>query len=49
MDDFLKKTQFIYYSADALMDAVDDVAAFARQEGLTGHARSVTIRKEKKQ
>ena len=25
----------------------DDVAAFARQEGLTGHARSVTIRKEK--
>ena len=49
VDDFLKKTQFIYYSEDALMDAVDDVAAFARQEGLTGHARSVTIRKEKKQ
>ena len=48
VDDFVKKTQFIYYSADALLAAADDVAAFARQEGLTGHARSVTIRKEKK-
>ena len=47
VDDFLKKTQYIYYSEDALLAAVDDVAAFARQEGLTGHARSVTIRKEK--
>ena len=48
VDDFVKKTQFIYYSEDALLAAADDVAAFARQEGLTGHARSVTIRKEKK-
>ena len=48
VDDFMKKTQFIYYSEDALLAAADDVAAFARQEGLTGHARSVTIRKEKK-
>ncbi len=47
VDDFLKKTQYIYYSEDALLAAADDVAAFARQEGLTGHARSVTIRKEK--
>ena len=47
VDDFVKKTQYIYYSEDALLKAVDDVAAFARQEGLTGHARSVTIRKEK--
>ena len=47
VDDFVKKTQYIYYSADALLKAVDDVAAFAMQEGLTGHARSVTIRKEK--
>ena len=46
VDDFVKKTQYIYYSADALRAAADDVAAFARQEGLTGHARSVTIRKE---
>ena len=47
VDDFVKKTQYIYYSEDALLKAVDDVAAFAMQEGLTGHARSVTIRKEK--
>ena len=47
VDDFLKKTQYIYYSEPALLAAADDVAAFARQEGLTGHARSVTIRKEK--
>ena len=47
VDDFVKKTQYIYYSADALLAAADDVAAFARQEGLTGHARSVTIRKER--
>lgn len=47
VDDFVKKTQFIYYSDAALCAAADDVAAFARQEGLTGHARSVTIRKEK--
>ncbi len=48
VDDFVKKTQFIYYSEDALLAVADDVAAFAQQEGLTGHARSVTIRKEKK-
>ena len=47
VDDFLKKTQYIYYSEEALLAAADDVAAFARQEGLTGHARSVTIRKER--
>ena len=47
VDDFVKKTQYIYYSEEALLAAADDVAAFARQEGLTGHARSVTIRKEK--
>ena len=47
VDDFVKKTQYIYYSSEALLSAVDDVDAFARQEGLTGHARSVTIRKEK--
>ena len=43
----MKKTQYIFYSEDALLAAADDVAAIARQEGLTGHARSVTIRKEK--
>ncbi len=44
VDDFVKKTQFAFYSAEALAEVADDVAAFARKEGLTGHARSATIR-----
>ena len=31
----------------ALANVADDIAAFARKEGLTGHARSVLIRSEK--
>ena len=46
VDDFVKKTQFIGYSADALAAASADIARFAETEGLTGHARSVTIRGE---
>ena len=44
VDDFVKKTQFAYYTAEALADVAADVATFARKEGLTGHARSATIR-----
>ena len=44
VDDFVKKTQYAYYSAEALDEVADDVATFARKEGLTGHARSATIR-----
>ena len=46
VDDFIKKTQFIYYSDKAVKDAAPSVAAFAMKEGLTGHARSVLIRGE---
>ncbi len=46
VDDFVKRTQFIYYTKDALGAAAEDVAAFARKEGLTAHARSATIRFE---
>ena len=46
VDDFIKKTQFTYYTADALAKVADDVAYFARQEGLTAHAKSAVIRKE---
>ena len=46
VDDFVKKTQFIYYSKEALGAAAQDVARFARQEGLTAHARSVLVRAE---
>ena len=46
VDDFVKKTQYTYYTKDALARVAEDVAAFARKEGLTGHARSATIRTE---
>jgi len=47
VDDFVKKTQFAFYSAEALSTVADDVAVFAREEGLTGHARSATIRSKR--
>ena len=47
VDDFVKKMQYTYYSADAMADAAEDIAAFARKEGLTAHARSALIRTEK--
>ena len=46
VDDFIKKSQFIYYTRDALEKVAQPIAAFAREEGLEGHARSVTIRFE---
>ena len=46
VDDFVKKTQYTYYTREALARVAEDVAAFARKEGLTGHARSATIRTE---
>ena len=46
VDDFIKKTQFTYYTRSALEKVAEDVAYFARQEGLTAHARSAVIRTE---
>lgn len=46
VDDFVKKTQYTYYTADALKSVAEDVAFFARKEGLTAHARSAVIRLE---
>ena len=46
VDDFVKKSQFIYYTRDALEQVAQPIAAFAREEGLEGHARSVTVRLE---
>ena len=46
VDDFVKKSQFIYYTRDALAQVAQPIAAFAREEGLEGHARSVTVRFE---
>ena len=44
VDDFIKKTQYTYYTQKALSEVGDDVAYFAQQEGLTAHAKSVTVR-----
>ena len=46
VDDFIKKTQFTYYTRTALEKVAQDVAYFARQEGLTAHAKSAVIRTE---
>ena len=46
VDDFIKKTQFTYYTKDALARVAKDVATFATAEGLTAHARSALIRTE---
>ena len=45
VDDFVKKSQYIYYNEEALKKVSDDIEAFAKSEGLTGHANSITIRK----
>lgn len=44
--DFVKKYQFSYYTQSALASVADDVALFARREGLEAHARSALVRKE---
>ena len=49
VDDFIKKSQFTYYTREALNSVSEDIALFARQEGLTGHARSVLSRKKAKE
>ena len=46
VDDFVKRSSFIYYTRAALGRVKDQVAAFAEAEGLHAHARSLTIRYE---
>lgn len=46
VDDFVKKTQYTYFTRDALSEVAEDVAYFAEQEGLTAHAKSAVIRLE---
>ena len=46
VDDFVKKTQYTYFTADALAAVADDVAYFAEKEGLSAHARSAVSRKK---
>ncbi len=46
VDDFVKKTQYTYFTNDALKNVAYDVEYFALKEGLTAHARSAVIRLE---
>ncbi|MBO5845800.1 MAG: histidinol dehydrogenase [Clostridia bacterium] len=48
VDDFVKKSQFTYYTAEALGRVCRDVEYFAKKEGLTAHAASAVVRSEKK-
>lgn len=45
VDDFVKRSSYIYYSSGALASVADDIVRFARREGLEGHARSVLSRR----
>ncbi len=47
VNDFVKITQYVRYSAKALKDCADDIVAFANSEGLTAHEDSVTVRLKK--
>ena len=46
VEDFIKTTQFTYFTKDALGKVADKVAYFANKEGLGAHARSATVRFE---
>ena len=44
VDDFIKKTQYVYYTEQNLKELYLDVDYFAKKEGLSAHAKSATIR-----
>jgi len=46
VDDFIKKTQYTYYTKEALQQVAQEIAVFARAEGLEAHARAALIRVE---
>lgn len=46
VDDFIKKSSFIYYTKDALLAAADDIIRIAETEELTAHANSIAVRRD---
>jgi histidinol dehydrogenase len=46
VDDFVKKSQFTYYTKDALFSVAKKIEYFANKEGLDAHAKSAVIRFE---
>lgn len=47
VDDFVKKSGFVYYDRDSLKEYADDIICFAEAEGLTAHANSIRVRFDK--
>lgn len=47
VDDFIKKSSYIYYTSSALQDLKTDIIKIAETEGLTAHANSIKVRFEK--
>ena len=47
VDDFVKKSQYIYYTEEALGKVKDNIVLFANREGLQAHGKSAAIRFEK--
>lgn len=47
VDDYVKKSQYIYYTEEALGEVKDNIVLFANREGLQAHGRSAAIRFEK--
>lgn len=45
VDSFIKRSSYIYYTRDALLDAADDIILIAEREKLTAHANSIKVRK----
>lgn len=46
VNSFTKRSSFIYYTEQALMDAKDDIVCIAEREGLTAHANAIKVRFE---
>ena len=49
VDDFVKKSSFLYYTQEALQAVSPQVQRFARQEGLEAHARAIAVRDEERE
>lgn len=47
VDDFIKKSSFIYYTQAELLKAADDIICIAETEELTAHANSIAVRRKK--
>lgn len=46
VDDYIKKSSFIYYSKKGLYNVKDEAVTIAETEGLTAHANSIKVRFE---